>query len=111
MREGPAAQRDVLVDKVWQRLRELTDRETYLSLQWVAVHAGLPGNETADKVARGCRPESTRSSREPPVSKGQAAEARPRGMGGAHPVDQLSGSRPATSNPGGQARPLTPIQR
>ena len=43
LREGPAAQRDVLVDRVWQRLREVTAWGTHLSLQWVSGHAGLPG--------------------------------------------------------------------
>ena len=40
LREGPAAQRDALADSVWQRLRELTDWGTHLSLQWVPGHAG-----------------------------------------------------------------------
>ena len=43
--------RDVVVDRVWQRLRKLTDRGTHLSLQWVPGHAGFSGNEMADKVA------------------------------------------------------------
>ena len=89
LREGPAAQRDVVVDRVWQRLRDLSDRGTHLTLQWVPRHASLPGNAMADKVALcGCKPESTRSSREPPVSKGHAEEARPPGMEGARPIDQ-----------------------
>ena len=52
LREGPAAQRDALADSVWQRLRELTDWGTHLSLQWVPGHAGPSGNEMADDVAR-----------------------------------------------------------
>ena len=51
LREGPTAQKDVLVDGTWQRLREITDWETLLSLQWVPGHAGLPGSEMADRVA------------------------------------------------------------
>ena len=50
--EGPTAQRDALADSVWRRLSELADRGTHLMLQWVPGHAGLPGNELADKVAR-----------------------------------------------------------
>ena len=50
--EGPAAQTDVLADKVWQRLLDLADRGTHTSLQWVPGHAGLPGNELADEIAR-----------------------------------------------------------
>ena len=80
LREGPAAQRDVLAGGAWQWLRELTDRETYLSLQWVPDYAGLPGTRWLTGGARGCRPESRRSPRGPPVSKGQTAEARARGM-------------------------------
>ena len=52
LKEGPAAQRDALADSVWTRLHELTDRGTRLTLQWVPGHAGLPGNELADEVAR-----------------------------------------------------------
>ena len=50
--EGPAAQTDVLADRVWQRLLDLADRGTHTSLQWVPGHAGLPGNELADEIAR-----------------------------------------------------------
>ena len=42
---------DVVVDRVWQRLRELNDRGTHLNLQWVPGHAGFPGNEMGDEVA------------------------------------------------------------
>ena len=52
LKEGPAAQRDALADSIWWRLHELTDRRTRLTLQWVPGHAGLPGNELADGVAR-----------------------------------------------------------
>ena len=52
LREGPAVHRDVLADRAWQRLRDLTDRETYLSLQWVPGHAGLPANEMTDELTR-----------------------------------------------------------
>ena len=45
-------QTDVVVDRVWQRLRKLSDRGAHLSLQWVPRHAGLPGKEMADEVAR-----------------------------------------------------------
>ena len=52
LKEGPAAQRDALADSVWRRLLELTDRGIHLTLRWVPGHAGLPGNELADEVAR-----------------------------------------------------------
>ena len=52
LKGGPAAQTDVLADRVWRRLRGLADRGTRLILQWVPGHAGLPGNELADEVAR-----------------------------------------------------------
>ena len=52
LREGPAAQTDALADRVWRRLRGLADRGTHVTLQWVPGHAGLPGNELADEVAR-----------------------------------------------------------
>ena len=52
LKKGPVAQRDAPADSVWRRLLELTDRGTHLTLQWVPGHAGLPGNELADEVAR-----------------------------------------------------------
>ena len=52
LKYGPAAQTDVLADKVWRRLNDLADRGVRLHLQWVPGHAGLPGNELADEVAR-----------------------------------------------------------
>ena len=65
----------------------------------VPGHAGLSGNEMAGGVARGSRWSPLGA----PVSKGQAAETRQWGMGGAHPVGPLlSGSRLGTSHPGEQ---------
>ena len=52
LKYGPAAQTDFLADNVWRRLRDLADRGVRLHLQWVPGHAGLPGNELADEVAR-----------------------------------------------------------
>ena len=49
---GPAARSDMLADRVWARLRALADGGLRLRLQWVPGHAGLPGNELADEVAR-----------------------------------------------------------
>ena len=52
LRAGPAAQTDSLAGSVWGRLRELADRGSRVHLRWVPGHAGLPGNEVADEVAR-----------------------------------------------------------
>ena len=41
-----------MADRVWRRLRALANSGTLLRLQWVPGHAGLPGNELADEVAR-----------------------------------------------------------
>ena len=43
---------DGVVDRIWLRLPDFTDRGTHLSLQWVPGHAGLPGTEMADGMAR-----------------------------------------------------------
>ena len=40
------------MDRIWRRLRELSERGTHLSLQWAPGHAGFPGNELADEVTR-----------------------------------------------------------
>ena len=52
LREGLTAQGDVLAEGVWRRLREVADRGTNLSLQWVPGQESLPGNGLADEVGR-----------------------------------------------------------
>ena len=63
------SQSDAVANRVWQRLRELTDRGTHLSLQWVPCHAGLPGNEMADDVARAAADLNQDGALVDPVSK------------------------------------------
>ena len=48
----PAAQTETMPSRVWTRLRDLAARGANVRLQWVPGHAGLPGNELADEVAR-----------------------------------------------------------
>ena len=51
LREGPEAQSDVLAGRVWRRLRELADRGTHPSLQWVPGHTHpLPRKQTKWRV-------------------------------------------------------------
>ena len=51
LKEGPSEQKERLPDQVWTRLMRL-GRKHSIHLQWVPGHAGIPGNEIADEVAR-----------------------------------------------------------
>ena len=51
LKEGPAEQADKLPDEIWQRLNRL-GRKHSIHLQSVPGHAGIPGSEIADEVAR-----------------------------------------------------------
>jgi ribonuclease HI len=53
LRSGPAEQRTQLNRAVWDALTLVADHgERQVRLQWVPSHCGLPGNETADNLAK-----------------------------------------------------------
>ena len=51
LQRGPGGQSSALASDIWRLLSELEDSNVTTTLQWVPGHAGLNGNEEADRLA------------------------------------------------------------
>ncbi|XP_043226976.1 uncharacterized protein LOC122384061 [Amphibalanus amphitrite] len=51
LQRGQAAQQEELPASIWASLHDLTCSGKHVTLQWVPGHAGIPGNEDADRLA------------------------------------------------------------
>jgi ribonuclease HI len=51
LQRGPGGQSTILATEVWRSLLTLEDSGIATTLQWVPGHAGLEGNEAADRLA------------------------------------------------------------
>ena len=49
---GAAAQTSAMGASLWAQLHRLNATGRTIHLQWVPAHCGLPGNETADALAK-----------------------------------------------------------
>ena len=51
LQRGPSARVPEMAGDVWHMLERLSEQGCHATLQWVPGHAGIPGNEAADRIA------------------------------------------------------------
>ena len=51
LQRGPTVQPEALAADIWATINNLTEKGKNITLQWVPGHAGIQGNEEADKLA------------------------------------------------------------